>query len=56
MGIFASLYGILACLLQRIWDSWYPPIQASLKLFCLFNPFIMLLTVFLKMLHYHGMQ
>ena len=29
MGIFASLLGILACLLHRIWDIWYPPIQAS---------------------------
>ena len=24
MGIFASLEGILACLLQGIWDIWYP--------------------------------
>ena len=23
-GIFANLYGILACLLQGIWDIWYP--------------------------------
>ena len=29
MGIFANLLGILACLLQGIWDIWYPPIQAS---------------------------
>ena len=24
MGIFTSLLGILACLLQEIWDIWYP--------------------------------
>ena len=29
MGIFVSLQGILACLLQGIWDILYPPIQAS---------------------------
>ena len=29
MGIFANLKGILAYLLQGIWDIWYPPIQAS---------------------------
>ena len=23
-GIFANLKGILACLLQGIWDTWYP--------------------------------
>ena len=31
MGIFDDLKGIFACLLQGIWDIWYPPIQASLK-------------------------
>ena len=29
MGIFASLEGILACLLQWIWDIWCPPIQSK---------------------------
>ena len=33
MGIFADSKGILACLLQGIWDIWYPPIQAS-KMVC----------------------
>ena len=27
--ILAYLEGIFACLLQGIWDIWYPPIQAS---------------------------
>ena len=30
MGIFVNSKGILACLLQGIWDIWYPPIQSFL--------------------------
>ena len=29
MVIFVSLFGILACLFQGIWDVWHPTIQTS---------------------------
>ena len=37
MGIFADLLGIFACLLQGIWDIWYPPLQASFGENCVNN-------------------
>ena len=41
MGIFASLYGKRASLLQGIWDTWNPLLQVSIKIHLLGPSFIM---------------